>query len=561
MTIGKRLYLLILSMMLGLGAVAGIGIYQMNKVYTAASYATINTVPSILTIDEFQDSITQLRIKTWQHIETKSLEKKNEIEKSMAVDHEKIIHAFDKYEKEDISDDKDRNFLTEERNGLSEYDVLRKKVLTLSDAGKDDDASEVLLGNQAPIVKLVDAIRQHLNYNALLGNTGAETAAVTMKNSNKWVIFIALLTTMSIACMGLLIIRKIVRSFTDAVRVAQTVAAGNLSSRIEVTSKDETGQLMQALKDMNGNLMKIVSEVRIGTETIGTASSQIAAGNLDLSSRTEQQASSLEETASAMEQITSTVKQNADNAQQATAMAVSASEMATKGGGVVGEVISTMNAINASSSKIVDIISVIDAIAFQTNILALNAAVEAARAGEQGRGFAVVASEVRNLAQRSAVAAKEIKMLIADSVEKVGQGSRLVEQAGITMSEVVDSVKRVTDIVSEISAASQEQSIGIEEVNRAITQMDEVTQQNAALVEEAAAASESLHDQARNLAKVVSVFNLGNTQVDRHNTAHGNRPVPRAVNSPPKMTRIAPARSSRKMMPAAAGIIGSWEQF
>jgi len=266
--------------------------------------------------------------------------------------------------------------------------------------------------------------------------------------------------------------------------------------------------LLQALKDMNASLVNIVGQVRVGADTIATASSEIAAGNLDLSSRTEEQASSLEETASSMEELTSTVKQNAENARQANSLANSASDVASKGGAVVSQVIDTMSSINESAKKIVDIISVIDGIAFQTNILALNAAVEAARAGEQGRGFAVVAAEVRNLAQRSAGAAKEIKTLIADSVEKVDAGSKLVDQAGSTMSEVVDSVKRVTDIISEISAASQEQTAGIEQINQAIMEMDNVTQQNASLVEQAAAAAESMQDQAGSLTQVVSVFKI-----------------------------------------------------
>ncbi|WP_431273560.1 methyl-accepting chemotaxis protein [Variovorax ureilyticus] len=300
----------------------------------------------------------------------------------------------------------------------------------------------------------------------------------------------------------------IVRPLGQAVSVAETVAAGDLGSRIEVQSRDETGQLLQALKKMNESLARVVGEVRTGTDTIATASSQIATGNQDLSSRTEEQASSLEETAASMEELTSTVKQNADNARQANQLAVSASEVAVRGGGVVSQVVDTMGSINASSRKIVDIIGVIDGIAFQTNILALNAAVEAARAGEQGRGFAVVASEVRNLAQRSAAAAKEIKTLIGDSVDKVEEGSKQVAEAGRTMDEIVESVKRVTDIMGEITAASQEQTSGIEQVNQAITQMDQVTQQNAALVEEAAAAAGSLQDQAGNLSQVVSVFKL-----------------------------------------------------
>ncbi len=310
------------------------------------------------------------------------------------------------------------------------------------------------------------------------------------------------------AAFGIWLITGIGRSLREALNLAERVAQGDLTHVVTIRSTDEIGQLLQALKRMTESLVRIVSEVRTSTQTIATASTQIATGNLDLSSRTEEQASSLEETASSMEELTSTVRQNADNARQANQLAVSASEVAVKGGNVVSQVVVTMGSINDSSKKIVDIIGVIDGIAFQTNILALNAAVEAARAGEQGRGFAVVASEVRNLAQRSAAAAKEIKSLIGDSVEKVDTGSKLVQEAGVTMNELVDSVRHVTDIMGEIMAASQEQSAGIEQVNQAVMQMDQVTQQNAALVEEAAAAADSMKDQAANLAQVVSVFKL-----------------------------------------------------
>ncbi len=364
------------------------------------------------------------------------------------------------------------------------------------------------------------------------------------------------------------IIRSITRPLAQAVDVAQRVAAGDLTSAIEVKTKDETGMLLRALKDMNESLKKIVGEVRSGAEAIGSGTKQIASGNADLSQRTEEQASSLEETASSMEELTSTVKQNAENAKQANQLAVSASEVAVKGGSVVSEVVGTMSSINDSSKKIVDIISVIDGIAFQTNILALNAAVEAARAGEQGRGFAVVASEVRSLAQRSAAAAKEIKGLIGDSVDKVGAGTKLVDEAGKTMQEIVASVKRVTDIMSEITAASQEQSSGIEQVNQAITQMDEVTQQNAALVEEAAAAAESLEEQAQNLEATVAVFKLGQDTMDTPALmAKAERPVASVSKFPARKAaaRAAVARAAEK--PALRKIAngrdgnGEWAEF
>jgi methyl-accepting chemotaxis protein len=304
------------------------------------------------------------------------------------------------------------------------------------------------------------------------------------------------------------ITRSIVRPINFAVKVARTVADGDLSSSIQVRSTDEVGQLSAALKDMNDSLARIVTQVRQGTDTIATASAEIASGNADLSARTEQQAGSLEETASSMEELTATVKQNADNARQANQLALSASEFAGKGGAVVAQVVGTMASINDSSRKIVDIIGVIDGIAFQTNILALNAAVEAARAGEQGRGFAVVAGEVRNLAQRSAAAAKEIKSLIADSVNKVDNGAKLVDQAGHTMEDIVASVKRVTDIIGEIASASQEQLDGIEQINVAISEMDETTQRNAALVEQASAAAGAMSEQAAQLSGTVGVFTL-----------------------------------------------------
>ena len=362
---------------------------------------------------------------------------------------------------------------------------------------------------------------------------------------------------------------NITRPLAVAVRLARQVAGGDLTARIDVRSRDETGELLSALKDMNASLVTIVSGVRRGTDMIATASSQIASGNLDLSSRTEQQASSLEETASSMEELTSTVQQNSANAREANRMAQAASDIASSGGGVVSRVVETMEEINASSRKIVDIISVIDGIAFQTNILALNAAVEAARAGEQGRGFAVVATEVRSLAQRSAAAAKEIKALISDSVAKVESGSVLVNEAGDTMREIVESVQRVTGMINEISAAGEEQRSGIEQVSQAVGQMDQVTQQNAALVEEAAAASQSLQEQAQELAQAVSVFRLdaqAAQEMPIDVAAAAVTPAPAAIKKAPATIkpRIAP-REPRLSAPvpsrSLAGASDEWVTF
>ena len=341
----------------------------------------------------------------------------------------------------------------------------------------------------------------------------------------------------AITAICLLIARSITRPMRHAIEIAQAVAGGDLTMRIEVENNNETGQLMQALKDMNASLLRTVRQVHLGTDTIATASAQIASGNLDLSARTEQQAGALDETATSLKELTSTVKQNVDHARQANELAQSASAVAVKGGEVVAQVVDTMGSINGSSKKIVDIIGVIDGIAFQTNILALNAAVEAARAGEQGRGFAVVATEVRNLAQRSAAAAREIKTLIGDSVSKVEVGSRLVEEAGSTMQQIVDSIGRVTAIMGDIAAASSEQSEGIEHVNHALAGMGSVTTQNAALVEEAGAAAEALRDQAHSLAEVVSVFKI---EQNRGATALGSARGPRLA---PQGKLAAPQRA------------------
>ena len=335
--------------------------------------------------------------------------------------------------------------------------------------------------------------------------------------------------------------RGIASGIDNARATAQRIGAGDLSQEVHITSSDEIGQLMAALRDMQNNLSGVVRTVRQGSDSVATASSEIAQGNLDLSARTESQASALEETAASMEQLGSTVKQNADNARQANQLAQSASSVAVQGGQVVAQVVDTMKGISQSSTKIADIISVIDGIAFQTNILALNAAVEAARAGEQGRGFAVVAGEVRTLAGRSAEAAKEIKELITASVQRVEQGTALVDQAGSTMNEVVSSIRRVTDIMGEISAASSEQSAGVIQVGDAVTQMDHATQQNAALVEEMSAAANSLHGQAQDLVQAVAVFKLHPSEAQATKASATTTPSTAAPRSAPQARKPAPS--------------------
>jgi methyl-accepting chemotaxis protein len=440
--------------------------------------------------------------------------------------------------------------------------AIRDQIIKAKADGNTDEAKRLLEVDFAPVAKSYTGLLQELvDQQRKESDNMAQDIHATYSASLNILIFLGVVALLLAVLAAWWLTKGITTPLNHAVAVARKVASGDLNNSIDSSGKDETGQLLSALKDMNDSLVRIVSEVRFGTDTIATASSQIASGNMDLSSRTETQASSLEETASSMEELTSTVKQNADNARQANQMAASASEVAGRGGEVVAKVVETMSSINDSSKKIVDIIGVIDGIAFQTNILALNAAVEAARAGEQGRGFAVVATEVRNLAQRSAAAAKEIKTLIGDSVDKVDNGAKLVDQAGATMSEIVESVKRVTDIMSEITAASAEQTEGIEQVNQAIGQMDQVTQQNAALVEEAAAAAASLQEQANHLAQVVSVFKISGMQVGtlQKSTGVSSEIV---VQSPAKkaLTKIAPQKPAAlpKNRHAEAN---DWEEF
>ena len=412
--------------------------------------------------------------------------------------------------KASIDTDKGRALLKDIETARAQFAAQRDNVLKLL-AGNEANSARIALIKDLRGPRL--AYQQAIHSMAAYQNESMLREAKEAKEAGQFAIAftlgLAALATLASAVIGWVISRSITHPIEQAVTIAETVAAGDLTSDYRVHRKDEAGQLLRALLNMNHNLAKVVATVRNSSDSIATGSSQIATGNADLSQRTEQQASSLQQTAASMEQLNATVTQNADSARQADQLAAAARSVAGKGGEMVDQVVRTMDDITTSSRKISDIIGVIDGIAFQTNILALNAAVEAARAGEQGRGFAVVASEVRNLAHRSAEAAKEIKSLISASVERVEAGSRLVSDAGSTMSDIVAQVKRVSDLIGEISAATTEQTSGIGQVSQAVSQLDQVTQQNAALVEESAAAAESLRHQASKLVQAVSVFKIG----------------------------------------------------
>lgn len=508
MTIAQRMYALIFAAFLGVAGLAGLSLFQIDRVFDSTRFTTTNVIPSLINLDLAARAYGRIRAMTWQYIVAQDPALRAQILGRIKKDQADLKIQLDDYEANNIADDKDRQMLLDSRTALAAYLKLGEQVRVFIDQGKDDEARDFIFSNQHIAAHVATAMDSHNEYNVQLGRRAATDAEKIVERARIQSILISLVVIAAVAVLGMLISRKIVNNLRDAVRIAEKVAHGDLSGRIDATSNDEVGMLLGALRSMNQNLIGIVREVRNGTESVAVASKQIAQGNLDLSSRTEEQASSLEETASSMEQMAVAIRQNSEHANRANGLALTASGVASQGNLVVSQVIGTMGSIAESSKRIVEIIGVIDSIAFQTNILALNAAVEAARAGEQGRGFAVVASEVRSLAQRSATAAKEIKTLIDTSVERTEAGSKLVHEAGSTMESVLVSVQRVTDIMGEIATTTSEQAAGITQINLAITEMDNVTQQNAALVEEASAAAQALQHQADKLRQAVSIFRL-----------------------------------------------------
>jgi methyl-accepting chemotaxis protein len=574
MKVGTRLGLGFALVLVFLVAVTVVGIVRMAQIQDRLDHVVgVNNVVTRLVIDmraNVSDRVTSLRILTLMTDAGDMEPEMNRIKEQTAKydDAQKKLSA--QFALEATPEEKALLTQIKEQEAAAMPAIARASELWL--ANKAEDATKIMIKEIRPVQKKwMTALDQLATLEDKLNAQVQTDAAAGFASARNFMIVLGLLAVAISVVAAYIITRGLLKQLGGepdyTASIAGSIANGDLSVMIDTDSNDKDS-LLSEMKEMRNSLVDIVGQVRTGTETIGTASREIAAGNIDLSSRTEMQASSLEKTASAMEELTSTVKQNADNAREANQLASAASDVAIKGGKVVSEVVNTMSSIDASAKKIVDIIGVIDGIAFQTNILALNAAVEAARAGEQGRGFAVVASEVRNLAQRSAGAAKEIKLLIDDSVEKVGAGTKLVGQAGVTMDEVVASVRRVTDIMSEIANASQEQSAGIEQVNHSIIEMDSMTQQNAALVEEAAAAAQSLQDQAAELARVVSIFKLveGEERVSVAAYTPAAKPAvvkPLTPRAPVKKLAAAPAPAAKpkKVVAAATSGADEWEEF
>ncbi|WP_343729831.1 methyl-accepting chemotaxis protein [Duganella sp.] len=568
MTITKRLILTLSLALVALIFVGAAGLTQLSRAQQRLDKVQTNLIPSIAGLNMAKGYLADSRLAGYRLSVFSNLADKTALDKAYNDAHAKFDEVVALYEKERIVDDTDRKMLDADKAAMAAYRQALVPFLAGAHAG-DMDAVRATLQAGTPLATSAAAVKKafddHIAYNNKLIEDVREESVAAYNFAFRLlvtVIVLAVLVTGALAWQLYVTIKGSLESIRGTLEdVSQSL---DLTHQIKVERMDEIGHTAVAFNKLLVQIAGVIETVRASTSAVGAASQQIAAGTGDLSQRTSSQAAALEQTAASMEQLTSTVGQNADNARQANQLARSASEVATQGGSVVEQVVVTMGSINESSRKIVDIISVIDGIAFQTNILALNAAVEAARAGEQGRGFAVVATEVRNLAQRSAAAAKEIKALIDDSVEKVGSGTRLVEQAGSTMHEVVSSIKQVTDIVGEISAATQEQNDGIAQVHRAVTEMDQTTQQNAALVEQTAAAATLLRDQADKLEQVVSAFKINASQA-AYVPATPVAPRRATVTALPKSTRAKPpaAPAARPATPKvkAASSGDEWEEF
>ncbi|HEV6968378.1 methyl-accepting chemotaxis protein [Roseateles sp.] len=543
--VGMRLGLAFAVVLALLLVMAGVGSMLAKSINYYAEYYPENILPSLRTIHQIDAAISDARRLEQHHILSEDDKEKKSLSARIAKARADLQQRFKDYELL-ISDDQDRALMKKAADGLSAYLAVQDKVLKASEDSASDPtqgtaAKELTFGAASTtFVAVREAIAQWWDYNEKLAGQTAEAADSAYRRV-QWTFAIACLVALAVgAAAAVAITRSITRPVQQAAEAVKAVAAGDLTQRLQAGSRDELGQLLGSLDEMTQNLARMVAGVRQGCEQLNVAAAEIAQGNADLSARTESQASSLEETAASVEEMAAQIKANADNARQADQLANHASEVAGAGGTAVAEVVTTMDAISTSSRKISDIIGVIDGIAFQTNILALNAAVEAARAGEQGRGFAVVAGEVRLLAQRSAEAAKEIKSLIGDSVGKVESGSGQVLAARETIGQMVSEVRKVTDLVAEITASSREQSEGVGQINAAVSQLDQATQQNAALVEQTAAAAESMRMQTAKLAEAVAVFRVAAGAGGSPAAGPGLAPKPSPGSAPRSPSRPAP---------------------
>jgi len=525
----------------------GFAAVELARINANTEEMATNWLPSVSHLSDMQAQINAMRRAEMQHVMSVLDEEKSPEQDRINAAKAKIEESGAKF-KALLQGEEETQAWEDFQKRLARYYEADKKLLDLSNVGPAEAiATTAYLSGEslATLRSLFKSMDAMMAINTRGVDNAYASARSTYNTARAGLAFVMLAAIALAAGLGFWITRLITRPMASALRAAEGIAQGDLTHNLDVEGQDETAQLLHAMEAMRTSLSTVVSKVRHGSESVATASAEIAQGNHDLSSRTEQQASALEQTAASMEELGSTVKDNAESSRQANQLAANASTVAQQGGDVVSQVVETMKGINESSRKISDIISVIDGIAFQTNILALNAAVEAARAGEQGRGFAVVASEVRSLAQRSAEAAKEIKNLINASVERVEQGTALVDKAGVTMTEVVSSIKRVTDIMGEISSASQEQASGVAQVGEAVQHMDTATQQNAALVEQMAAAASSLKSQSQELVEVVSTFKLAS----EHEGAWSYRTA--APLTPPSAPAAAIAAPAPRRVPAA----------